>query len=186
MPPSPETARNRAPPDDSRRGAVGECSKGRHGRVGAIGRGLVMTTGTEAFVEAAEQAAHPAARAFRRIRLLVASYAALSVLTLAAIIALRHHSGVVNSAVWTRGVIVVLSALLTLRFTAQAARGARRAFLRLRIISAVMVVAIVVIVALPGTFPLWMKVEQSICGVLLVGVAALVNGRQLRSLAASR
>lgn len=126
------------------------------------------------------------ARIFRRITLLVRTYAALSVVTLVVVAALRNHASIVNSAVWTRGVIVVLSALLTLRFTSQAAAGVRRAFLRLRIISAVMVAAIVVIVALPGTFPVWMKVEQSICGLLLIGVAALVNGRRLRSWFASR
>ena len=31
-----------------------------------------------------------------------------------------------------------------------------------------------------------MKIEQSICGVLLIGVAALVNGRRLRSAFAAR
>jgi hypothetical protein len=127
----------------------------------------------------------PAARVFRRIKALVASYAALSVLTLAAIAVLRHHSGIVNTAVWTRGIIVVLSALLTLRFAASAARGGQRAFLRLRIISGVMAAAIAVIVSLPGTFPVWMKVEQSVCGVLLIGVAVLVNGRQVRSVFAT-
>jgi len=42
-------------------------------------------------------------------------------------------------------------------------------------------VAVVVIVALPGTFPVWLKIEQSACGALLLGVVLLVNGRQLRS-----
>jgi hypothetical protein len=36
--------------------------------------------------------------------------------------------------------------------------------------------------ALPGTFPLWMKVEQGVCGFLLPGVIGIVNGRRLRSL----
>ena len=125
-------------------------------------------------------------RAFRRINVLAGGYAALSLATLVAIVVLHDHSGLVNSAVWTRGIIVVLSSLLTLRFTRQAARGAGRAFLRLRIISAVMVVAIAVIVALPGTFPVWMKIEQGFCGLLLIGVAALVNRRQVRSLFATR
>jgi len=44
-----------------------------------------------------------------------------------------------------------------------------------------MLVAIVVIIALPGTFPLWMKFEQGVCGLLLLGVALIVNGKHLRS-----
>ena len=62
-----------------------------------------------------------------------------------------------------------------------AGRGSRGAFRRLRIISIVTTVAIVVIVVLPGTFPVWLKVEQSVCGVLMLGVALLANGRTARS-----
>jgi len=71
--------------------------------------------------------------------------------------------------------------VLTLAFAAGAARGSRGAYRRLRVITAVMPVAIVVIIALPGTFPLWMKVEQAVCGVLLLGVVAVVNGRVMRA-----
>jgi hypothetical protein len=115
------------------------------------------------------------------VQLLVGGYLAISVLTLIAIIALRNDAAAVNDAVWTRGTIVVASALLTFAFARRAARGSRKGYLRLRLVSAVMLVAIVVIISLPGTFPLWMKCEQAICGVLLLSVAVLVNGRHLRS-----
>jgi hypothetical protein len=129
---------------------------------------------------------HPRTQAaFRSVKALVGCYAGLSVLTLAAIVVLRNHTSDVNSAVWTRGVIVVASALLTFAFTVRAAGGSRRAYLRLRIVSAVMVVAIAVIIALPGPFPLWMKIEQGVCGLLLLGVVLVVNGTHLRSLFAA-
>ncbi|MFI5691525.1 hypothetical protein ACIA58_06775 [Kribbella sp. NPDC051586] len=125
---------------------------------------------------------HPrSVAALRSVQLLVAGYLALSVLTLIAIIALRNHTTIVNDAVWTRGTIVVASAALTFLFARRAAQGSRKGFLRLRIVSAVMVVAIVAIISLPGTFPLWMKGEQAVCGLLLLGVALLVNGKHLRS-----
>lgn len=114
--------------------------------------------------------------------MLTASYLALSVLTFVAIILLRHHPSMVNDAVWVRATIVVLSAALTFTFAVRAAAGSRGAYRRLRIFSAVMVVAIAVIIALPGLFPVWLKVEQGVCGVLLAGVAILANGRQLRML----
>lgn len=87
-----------------------------------------------------------------------------------------------NSAVWTRGTIVALSALFTLTFTVRATSGSCRAYLRLRIVSAVMLAAIVVIIALPGPFPVWMKLEQGLCGVLLAGVCTVANGKSLRAL----
>jgi len=120
-------------------------------------------------------------KAFSLVKALLVGYLAVSVLTLAAIVLLRNDASVVNPAVWIRGTIVAASSVLTLAFAAGAARGSRGAYRRLRIITAVMPVAIVVIIALPGTFPLWMKVEQAVCGVLLLGVVAIVNGRAMRT-----
>lgn len=140
-----------------------------------------------ASVQHAADTDNPETRAaFGRVKLLVGLYATISALAVVAIVLLRHHAADVNSAVWTHGVIVLASALLTLSVTSRAARGARRAFLRLRIISTVLVVAIAVILALPGSFPLWMKAEQGVCGLLMLGVVVLVNGRQLRSSFAGR
>jgi hypothetical protein len=124
--------------------------------------------------------------AFRSVKLLAGGYLGISVLTLVAIVLLRNNAAAVNDAVWVRGSIVVASALLTFVFTVRAARGSRKAYRRLRIISGVMVVAIAVIITLPGTFPLWMKIEQGACGLVLIGVAVVVNGKHLRSLFAAR
>jgi hypothetical protein len=120
--------------------------------------------------------------AFRTVKLLVGGYLLLSLVTFVAIVLLRDHHSVVNAAVWVRGTIVALTSVLMFSFAARAARGSRGAFLRLRIASAVMVVAIAVIISLPGTFPLWLRLEQGVCGLLLLSVVVLVNGRRLRSL----
>ena len=134
-----------------------------------------------------EHQTHPRTQiAFRSTELLVGGYTGISVLTLVAIVVLRNHAAVVNSAVWTHGTIVAASALLLFTFTVRAAAGSRRAYLRLRIASAVMVVAIAVIIALPGTFPLWMKIEQGVCGLLLIGVVVIVNGKHMQSLFAAK
>ncbi|MGC4953536.1 hypothetical protein ACLQ2P_10020 [Actinomadura citrea] len=119
---------------------------------------------------------------FRKVRFLVGCYVALSVLTVVGIGVLSGRGDDPGDAVWTRAVIVVLSSLLTLRFTVRAARGGRRDYLRLRIASAVMLVAIVVIVSLPGAFPVWLRIEQGVCGLLLLGVVVLVNGGRTRAL----
>ena len=134
-----------------------------------------------------EHQTHPRTqKAFRSTELLVGGYTGISVLTLVAIVVLRNHAAVVNSAVWTHGTIVAASALLLFTFTVRAAAGSRRAYLRLRIASSVMVVAIAVIIALPGSFPLWMKIEQGVCGLLLIGVVAIVNGKHMQSLFAAK
>jgi hypothetical protein len=117
----------------------------------------------------------------RGIVALVGSYLGISVLTLAAIIPFRNDPDIVNTAVWIRGTIVVASATLMFVFAVRAFRGDDRSHLRVRIISAVMLVAIVVIICLPGTFPVWMKLEQGVCGGLLFVVVILANRKSLRT-----
>ncbi|WP_310721104.1 hypothetical protein [Streptomyces lydicus] len=119
--------------------------------------------------------------AFRATKLLVGCYLGISVLTLAAIVLLRGDAALVTDAVWVRVVIVVASALLMFVSAVRTARGSRRAYRRLRILSGLMLVAIAVILAVPGAFPLWLKIEQGVCGLVLLGVAALVNGKHLRA-----
>jgi hypothetical protein len=119
--------------------------------------------------------------ALRNVQLLIGGYLSISVLTLVAIVLLRNNSAIVTPAVWIRGTIVAASALLTVFFAVRMARGSRLGYLGLRLESAIMFVAIVVIIALPGLFPLWMKIEQGVCGLLLLGVVVVVNGKHLRS-----
>ncbi|MFI0711548.1 hypothetical protein ACH4SK_12990 [Streptomyces inhibens] len=134
-----------------------------------------------------ENLSHPRTRqAFRSTRLLVGCYAGLSVLTLIAVILLRNHPDMVTDAVGVRATIVVATSLLMVSFAARTARGHSRSYLRLRLASGIMVVAIAVIVALPGAFPVWLRVEQGVCGALLIGVVTIVNGKQMRSAFASR
>jgi hypothetical protein len=118
---------------------------------------------------------------FHRVKVLVGWYLGISLATLAAIVALRHDAAAVNTAVWVRGTIVAASALLMTVVASRAGKGSRSAYRRLRILSAVMVAAIAAVLALPGTFPLWLKAEQVVCGLLLVAVIATVNSKRLRS-----
>jgi len=139
-----------------------------------------MTTSDSGLVSITDHHARSRA-ALRSVAALVGSYLGLSVLTLIAIIVFRNNPAIVNIAVWIRGSIVVASAVLMFVFAVRASAGAPRAFLRVRLISAIMLVAIVVIIALPGTFPLWIKLEQAVCGLLLLFVVILVNGKRLRA-----
>ncbi len=134
-----------------------------------------------------EDMTHPQIRkAFRSIRALLFGYLALGVITLGVIVVLRNDAAQVNSAVWTRGSIVVVTAVLLVMFTARAARGSAGAYRRLRVVSVVTPVAIAGIIAVPGGFPLWMKVEQGVCGLVMIAVAVIANGPHLRGVFAAR
>lgn len=121
--------------------------------------------------------ASAATSAYRTITLLVRGYVALSVLTVAAIILLSAvRPSLVNPAAWVRGVIVAGTSILTLAFARGAARGRPRALLRLRIVVAVILVAIAAVLAFVP-LPLWMVIEQATCGLLLLATALIVFTR---------
>ncbi|MEV4398805.1 hypothetical protein [Nonomuraea sp. NPDC049607] len=108
---------------------------------------------------------------------LVRGYVVVSVLTLVTMVVFRNDAAMVPDSVWVRGTLVAVASLVTWLFAARAARGERKMLLRLRIVTSIMLVAIVVIIALPGLFPLWFKLEQGVCGLLLLPVVVQLNRR---------
>jgi hypothetical protein len=107
----------------------------------------------------------------RRLVPLAVLYGAVSWATVVAIVILTAFAHLdVSNQVWVRGVIVALTSLLTVRFAIGARAGRPRALLRLRIVSIVLLVAVVaVLFAL--ALPAWMIAEQIVCGVILLALA---------------
>ncbi len=124
--------------------------------------------------------------AFRAVKLLLGGYLGISVLTLVAAILLRGNAAIAPMAVLVRGTIVVGHALINLLFAALMSRGSRVGYRLLRLSSAGMVVAIAVIIAIPGDFPLWFKIEQGCCGLLLLGAVIVAFTKPVRSMFASK
>ena len=104
------------------------------------------------------------------IKLLAAGYVATGFAMVVILAVLRNDSSLVTTDAWVHGIIVAAVSLLTLSFAVRAARGNAKAFLRLRIAAALMGVASIVIIAIPGTFPAWMKWMQALCGLLAFGI----------------
>jgi hypothetical protein len=118
--------------------------------------------------------------AFGAVRWFIGAYLVLSMLTVAAIIALSAIApDLVTPQAWVRGIIVAATSVLTFVFANRAAKGNQRALLRLRIAVAVILIALgAVLFFLP--LPLWMIVEQAACGALLLATAIIVFGRGRR------
>jgi hypothetical protein len=119
----------------------------------------------------------PSPTALRAVTWLVGAYVVLSVLTVAAIITFSTVApSLVNPAAQVRGVIVAATSVLTYVFARRAAAGNQRALLRLRIVVAVILVAVVAVLFFVP-LPPWMAAEQVACGVLLAATAVLIYGR---------
>lgn len=114
-------------------------------------------------------------KAFRPIVVLGSTFAAVSAAMIVFLSGVSAAGSGVDSAVWVRCSLVLGSAIIVLSFAVTAARGSRRAWVRLRIVGPVIVAAVVVIVSIPGFLPDWVRLEQAACGILLLPVAILVN-----------
>jgi hypothetical protein len=94
----------------------------------------------------------------------------------------------VNVVVWIRAVGVLVLALFSLRWAGRLGRGSRSAYRRLLWISIAGSLGIAALALLPDSpYPLWVRVEQSVQGVVLVALAVtLLRPRLRRTIRASR
>lgn len=102
-------------------------------------------------------------------------FLAVSAATLVTIIMLRENPDLVTETVWIRCTLVLSSSIVTLIFMIGALRGSRVAFNRARLVSAIILIAVCVIVAIPGFLPTWVWIEQVLCGLLLLPAVIALN-----------
>ncbi len=129
-------------------------------------------------------AVHATARraAFRPVLALLWSFVGLSAAMVTFLAVLTAVGVGVDIAIWIRCSIVLASSVLLLVFGIGAARGSRNALLRLRIVAPIIVAAVIVIVAIPGFLPGWVRIEQAVCGLLVLPVAIIANLPRTRAL----
>lgn len=112
---------------------------------------------------------------FRPVLVLVTAYLLVSG-AMETVLVVQSVTGTsVDSAIWTRCSLVLASALVLLLLAVAAARGSRSSWIRTRIISPVVVIAVIVIVAIPGFLPDWVRLEQALCGALVLPAAIILN-----------
>jgi hypothetical protein len=112
---------------------------------------------------------------FRPVLVLVTAYLLVSG-AMEAVLVVQSATGTsVDSAIWTRCSLVLASAIVLLLLAVAAARGSRSSWIRARIISPVVVIAVIVIIAIPGFLPDWVRLEQALCGALVLPAAIILN-----------
>ena len=77
---------------------------------------------------------------------LLAAFLLISLSTVVAVVLMRHNPALVTTAVWVRTPLVAASAAVLLLFARRAAAGHRSSFRRLRVISMVVLAAIIGVV----------------------------------------
>ncbi|MFE0381439.1 hypothetical protein ACFW1M_39090 [Streptomyces inhibens] len=120
-------------------------------------------------------------RAFGKVKFLVAAYGALSAAVLITVVVLAITGHEVTSFMWGRSAGVLASAAVTYWLTVRASRGARWAYLRVRLISVIVPIAIVAIDMIPGALPPWFVMMQVACALTIGATAFPLNGSGLRA-----
>ncbi|MFE2140750.1 hypothetical protein ACFXA3_03160 [Streptomyces sp. NPDC059456] len=124
----------------------------------------------------------PGARAaFASTRAGVRIYGALTAAALLTVVAVAVTGHMVNPFMWVRAILLPLIAVLLHRLTVSVFQGSRRAFERLRGISAVFPVAIVGVDLIPGVCPWWYAALQALCVLPVIRIALTMRGTALRT-----
>jgi len=115
------------------------------------------------------------------IAALVGGYIAISLGAVIALYVMRTDTQFASKEAWVHGIIIAITAIIMGILTRITAKGNAKSYLRLRITTLILLIAIVVTTAIPGDFPIWMKVEQVVSGLLLLGVVILLNRSKTRA-----
>lgn len=87
----------------------------------------------------------------------------------------------VNWVVWLRGSVVAVASFVFIAVTVAAARGSVRAYRRLRWVSIIAPIGIALIIVAPDNgYPLWMKAEQGVVGVIIAVIGVLLHRAVVR------
>ncbi|GHI04064.1 hypothetical protein AQI88_07730 [Streptomyces cellostaticus] len=119
--------------------------------------------------------------AFSKVKRLAVIYGVFDAIVLATVIGLSVAGHKEVGFVWGRSCAVFASAVVLYWLTGNASRGERSAYVRIRIISTVLPIAIVGVDMIPGICPPWFAVMQAVCAVPLAVAGFTINGSKLRA-----
>ncbi|WP_214413117.1 hypothetical protein [Sphaerisporangium fuscum] len=120
----------------------------------------------------------PTGPAIRRVFVLLYVNCVLSAGLLGAVWLLRDG---LDPVVWIRAAGVTVLALLCLRWAGRLRAGRRSAYLRMLWVSIAGPIGIAALVSLPGPYPVWVRVEQGVQGLVLLAVAWAVTRPEIRA-----
>lgn len=114
-------------------------------------------------------------RAFDTVKNCIVIFGVVSAVVLAAVAAIAFIGGWVTTFMWVRAGILLLITPVFYRLTVRASQGVRKNFDRLRLVTTILPVAIVVVDLIPGLCPAWYAGMQALSAVPLVAIAVIVR-----------
>jgi hypothetical protein len=119
--------------------------------------------------------------AFESVKKCVKLFGMVSGIVLATTAVVAVLGGEVTAFMWIRGGIMLAMAPVILRLVDRAAQGSRSSFERVRILSTVLPIAIIVVDLIPGLCPGWYAAMQALGALGLLGAAVITRRAPLRA-----
>ncbi|WP_081594059.1 hypothetical protein [Nocardia brasiliensis] len=108
---------------------------------------------------------------FDMVKKCIVIFGVISAVVLATVAAIAAAHGLVNTFMWVRAGLLLLVTPLFYRLAVLASRGGRKSLERLRIVTTILPIAIVVVDLIPGVCPVWYAGMQAVSAVPLIVIA---------------
>ncbi len=138
-----------------------------------------MTDTDNAFPHAAQTPDPHVTRIFHLAKKCIVIFGVAGAILLATLVVVVIAHGTPSVFMWVRATILLAMAPLLRLFAERARRGGRSEFQRLRLLSTVLPIAIVVVDLIPGVCPIWYAVMQSVSALALAPIALLMRRQEI-------
>jgi hypothetical protein len=143
-----------------------------------------MSDSTNRSTEPAEAVDPRVARAFDLTKKLIVIYGVAAAILLGTLIVVAVAGGEPSTFMWVRASILLALTPLLARLAAHAEQGRASSLERLRLLTTVLPVAIIVVDLIPGVCPTWYAAMQAVAALALVPVAFLTRRPEIRAASA--
>jgi len=116
---------------------------------------------------------------FDTVRTCITLFGAIGAIVLGTVAVMAFTGHETTGFMWGRGAILFLITFLLHRYANRAAQGDYKSFDRLRTLTVLMPIAIIVVDLIPGLCPAWYAVIQGLSALALIGVAVLTRNSAL-------
>ena len=140
-----------------------------------------MTNTRDTTARTAQLDAPRTGEAFDTVKKYVKLYGVICAITLGTAAVVAIGGPTVTTFMWVRSAVLLAIAPVIYRLTVRASQGVRRSFERLRALTVIMPIAIIVVDLIPGVCPAWYAVMQAISALALIGAAVITRGSTLRT-----
>lgn len=120
-------------------------------------------------------------RAFDLAKKCIVIFGITSAIVFGTLVVVASAHGESSTFMWVRATIMLAVTPLLFAFAVRAERGAGSSFRRLRFLSTVLPVAIVVVDLIPGVCSVWYAWMQAVSAVTLLPIAFLTRRREFRA-----